>query len=350
MKRISILLSCMAGLMCSASSFAQPSPDTITGEEWTAYKTRFVSSDGRVIDDANGGISHSEGQGYGLLLAYLAGNRADFELIWSFTRDALLLRDDGLAVWKWDPSTSPPVKDPNNASDGDILIAYALALAGEQWSDDALLRAGTKLARAVASTSIYDHEGRRLLRPAVTGFSAPEQPDGPVVNPSYWVFEAFPVLARLAPDAGWSKLADDGIELVRAGGFGDRQLPPDWLSVAGELSPAAGFPAEFSYNAVRIPLYLIRAFNEDAQLLRRLRDGMTGENGGLTLVDLTTGDVKEHLTDPGYRMIPALASCVLDGQAIPADLRTFQPTLYYPSTLHLLALAHAREEHAQCLS
>ncbi len=64
-----------------------------------------------------------------MLLAYLAASPADFEQIWYFTRTELLLRDDGLAVWKWDPNVKPHVTDTNNASDGDMLIAYALALA-----------------------------------------------------------------------------------------------------------------------------------------------------------------------------------------------------------------------------
>jgi len=33
------------------------------------YQSKFISPEGRVIDDANGGISHSEGQGYGMLIA-----------------------------------------------------------------------------------------------------------------------------------------------------------------------------------------------------------------------------------------------------------------------------------------
>ena len=49
----------------------------------------------------------------------------------------------------------------------------------------------------------------------------------------------------------------------------------------------------------------------------------------------------------GYR---PLAACALDGTAIPAELRRFQPTLYYPSTLHLLSLAYVAERHPECLS
>ena len=41
--------------------------------------------DGRVVDNVNGGISHPESQGYGMLLAIAAGDRDTFERIWSFT-------------------------------------------------------------------------------------------------------------------------------------------------------------------------------------------------------------------------------------------------------------------------
>src|SRR5436309_1896309 len=41
---------------------------------WRSYKARFVTDQGRVVDTANGRISHSESQGYGMLLAVAAGD------------------------------------------------------------------------------------------------------------------------------------------------------------------------------------------------------------------------------------------------------------------------------------
>ena len=58
---------------------------TISSADWEAYRSRFVEDSGRVVDNANGNISHSEGQGYGLLLALAASDRRSFEQIWSFT-------------------------------------------------------------------------------------------------------------------------------------------------------------------------------------------------------------------------------------------------------------------------
>lgn len=338
-------------ICCLLASFLMPHTafSQIEQEEWAAYTERFVAEEGRVIDDANGGISHSEGQGYGMLLAFLAGNRPDFERIWSFTQRELMLRNDGLAVWKWDPAASPSVTDPNNASDGDILIAYALAAAGERWGEQRFIESARGIAQALGRTSVFEHRERLLLRPGVAGFNATERPDGPVVNPSYWVFEAFPVLETLAPDTDWAALASSGRDLIAETGFGERGLPPDWLSLADKPRPAEGFPAEFSYNALRIPLYLMRARDEDMELLRRMHDGMTGADGSLVLVNLESGEIADELGDPGYRIIPALAACVLDGQKLPAELTRFAPTLYYPSTLHLLTLAHIREDRPECL-
>ena len=174
--------------------------------DWQAYKAKFVDTNGRIIDDGNGGISHSEGQGYGLLLAFLADSRADFEQIWSFTHTELLLRDDGLVAWKWDPAASPHVTDLNNAVDGDILIAYALAKAGTAWNRPDFTQAAATLAQAIGKTAIKTHEGKQLLMPGTSGFGAADRGDGPVVNLSYLVLEAFPELKRLAPDADWAKV------------------------------------------------------------------------------------------------------------------------------------------------
>src|SRR5690606_11650664 len=76
----------------------------ILPSEWTSYVENYVAEDGRVIDTANNGISHSESQGYGLVLSALADDQPTFERIWTFTSTQLMVRDDGLASWLWDAS------------------------------------------------------------------------------------------------------------------------------------------------------------------------------------------------------------------------------------------------------
>lgn len=322
----------------------------VTRAEWRQWADAFLAPEGRVIDQLNGGISHSEGQGYGLMLAFAAGDGTAFDQIWSFTRDELRLRDDGLLAWRWDPAADPHVQDLNNASDGDILVALALVQAGRAWARPDLTAAGRDLVSAIAATVLGRHEDRAVLAPGADGFSANDRTDGPIVNPSYWIFEAFPLFAEIDPDADWRGLARDGLALIADLLEGGASLPPDWVSLRGGPRPAQGFDPVFGYNAMRIPLYLLRADIRDAALLAPLLRGMrSGGPGTLAVVDLRTGSVRDRLTDPGYRIQPALVACALDAIPIDAELRTFAPTTYYPSTLHLLALSYARHALTACL-
>lgn len=349
----------LAGLLLPAV-FVQPSAvralprsASVAADDWAAYRARFVDPSGRVVDDANGGISHSEGQGYGMLLAYLAGDRGSFERIWSFTRTELLIRDDGLAAWRWDPAADPHVTDINVASDGDILIAYSLALANQAWNEPRYKRAATRIAQALGQQAVRREGGRLVLLPGVTGFSASERQDGPVLNLSYWIFEAFPVLAVLAPDVDWNGLAASGRELLTLARLGPAQLPPDWLSAPanGPLVPASGFEPVFGYNSLRIDLYLLRAGITDTDVQKAIRNNWFVANGGVpAIVNIPTGKALARLSEPGYRMLAATLACAVDGTVIPADLRRLQPTHYYPSTLYLLSLSLVSEKYPKCLS
>ena len=257
----------------AAPAPASTKPGVLSPQQWRPWRDRFMTADGRVVDDANNNVSHSEGQGYGLLLAVLAQDRAAFARIWGFTKRELLLRDDGLAVWRWDPSASPHVADVNNASDGDILIAYALALAGENWNSPELTMAAQELATAIGRVLVKRAGDRTVLMPAAKGFASDERPDGPVVNLSYWIFEALPVLAPLAPDTDWAALPTAGANSSSLPALGQpdcRRIGFPFIRPAP--APALGFDQLFGYDAIRIPLYLVRAGLVDRSLLEAVRE------------------------------------------------------------------------------
>ena len=103
--------------------------------DWQLYKSLFVSEDGRVIDTGNQNNSHSEGQGWGMLFAVKNNDQASFEKLWRWTRENLQIRQDSLFAWRWEtgkPENHTP--DTNNATDGDLYIAWALQRAGQQWN------------------------------------------------------------------------------------------------------------------------------------------------------------------------------------------------------------------------
>ena len=145
------------------------SPDarccTIDKADWSAFLTRFVAPDGRVVDTGNGGISHSEGQGWGMFFAVIHDDRDAFERIAGWTARTLRREKDALHAWRYVPSDDPPVRDTNSATDADLFIALALARAARQWGrpDDA--HAATAIAKDVLRHLVRRVAGRTVDLP-----------------------------------------------------------------------------------------------------------------------------------------------------------------------------------------
>ncbi|HEX3954083.1 MAG TPA: glycosyl hydrolase family 8, partial [Stellaceae bacterium] len=155
--------------MSASPCFAQGN-SSIAGE-WGKYRDRFVTADGRVLDTGNKEVSHTEGQGWAMLFAASADDRASFEKIWSWTRTNLQRHDNALFAWRWDPAAGKtPVADHNDASDGDILIAWALSRAAKQWKDPAYTAAAKRVLWDIRKKLLVNAPGRLLLLPGVEGF------------------------------------------------------------------------------------------------------------------------------------------------------------------------------------
>ncbi len=357
---ISVLLRGLAGLCVltllaarpalAATASAPPLAGTLrNAEAWRAYKARFVSEQGRVVDTANGGISHSEGQGYGMLLAVAAGDREAFERIWTWTRANLMVRDDQLIAWRWEPDKRPAVADMNDAS----VSAQATSRSpSEAWHEPEHQVAGRRIAVELGRKLLLPRAPQGpLILPAVAGFSAEDRADGPVVNLSYWVFPALDRVGLLAPEFDWRALARSGRRLIAAARFGSQRLPVEWISLSGAAPrPADGFPAEFGYNALRIPLYLAMAGITEPDLYAPFLALWQKPEAGLALVETGTGRVAARLTETGYAAIPALAACASRGAPFPAALTRVRAESenYYPVTLQLLALAALNARYPAC--
>jgi endoglucanase len=318
--------------------------------EWRAYLDAFVSSDGRVIDNGNAGVSHSEGQGYGLLLAAFADDRDHFELIWNWTDKHLKVRSDNLLAWRWTPADK--VVDKNNATDGDILVAWALAEGAKRFNRPDYAVVAKSIAEAIGAHAIAKNDDRIYLQPGAEGFDTKAQPDGPVVNLSYWVFPAFSTLQELAPGYDWAGLKQSGLKILDESRFGPLRLPTDWQSLKETIPhPAQKFPAEFGYNAIRLPLYLVWSGDADALRAARRFDGLwSGQSDvGPFVVSVSSGAANESLDGAGYKLVLSLARCVTLGREIDPDLTKTRDHLYYPATLRMLSLAVIQERFPQCL-
>ncbi len=330
---------------------AMPLGGTLNAPQaWQAYKQRFITSTGRVIDTANGQISHSEGQGYGMLLAVAANDRGTFDRLWNWTRANLMVRDDQLIAWRWTPGQRPPITDMNNATDGDILIAWALAEAAELWGDVSYRASARRIAVEVArKTAMFKTVNGAVLLPGVLGFSASDRPDGPVINLSYYVFPAFARLSTVAPEVDWNGLIQTGLDQIKAARFGSTRLPSDWISLRGDQPrPADGFPRQFSYNAIRIPLYMAWAGVGDHDHYSAFQ-AWAQRSRGLATVNVESGMDADRLSERGYSAIGALLACAVERKPVGPEFRSIRESdNYYSVTLQLLAMAAANMRYNSC--
>ncbi|RAN38415.1 glycosyl hydrolase family 8 [Hyphomonas pacifica] len=224
-------------------------------DDWASFKSLFVNGEGRVIDNGNGGISHSEGQGYGLLFAQAVGDQETFRTLHDWTEANLARQDVNLFAWLYDPAKANGVADPNNATDGDILIAWALMQAARRWNEPAYEQRASEIRDAIARHLVVERQDRMILLPGLNGF---DHDDLTIFNPAYFIWPAFRDFSAGGMDKVWTRIIADSQWLLAQSAFGPLQLPTDWceLTREGDVQPANGWPARFGYDAIRIPVYL----------------------------------------------------------------------------------------------
>jgi len=255
--------------------------DSAFKSQFIAYKALFIEG-GRVVDTGNDDVSHSEGQGYGMLFAVAADDKDTFDALWHWTKRTLM-RDDGLFSWRYRPcvdSSNSCIDDPNNASDGELLIAWALLRASKKWDVSAYQQEARDIVRAVEQKLLIERTGDNgvgvLLLPGEYGFSSDQNGSASVqLNMSYWVFPAITDLSSLsASPQRWKTLYESGLTLLSHMQFSSYRLPSDWVRLEskqteesnesrgngnqafGDVTLNNVISPEFGFNAIRIPLQL----------------------------------------------------------------------------------------------
>ncbi len=334
-------------LLLAASSVAYGQDNSL----WEQYKADFVSSDGRVIDNHQGMISHSEGQGYGLRLAVQYNDRATFNKIWGWTKNNLKVRADNLLAWQWGkrPNGEWRVIDYNNATDGDILTAYALLKAGERWHDAGYRDEARKIIRDIRTNLSIGWQGHTFLLPGYIGFNHDDRIE---VNPSYSILAAFRRFAQEDQRSFWEKVYQDSLFLIERS-FGKWHLPADWLILMdGRISISAGRNPYFGSEAIRILLYLASEKSPRyPQGVGKILDTYKQIGYLPRWIDLDKDSFSLQAASAGYYAIYALSAKRLGDEAV--SLRLMKEAreklhddkqAYYEFSLYLLAAGEI-EEH-----
>lgn len=251
---VSLILILLQGASCQASNFLQ---ESTRAASWSAFKSSFVSQDGRVRDPQQKNSSHSEGQAYGMLIALMQNDPETFLQIWSWSKNNLQIRRDKLLAWRWGLHSSGywQIMDYNNATDGDIVTAWALLLANNRWGKPALKKEALLILEDILKNlrqqvPLADQE-IQLLLPGYYGYLKSDQIK---INPSYILPDAFMEFSRHHQNHAWLALHKSAKALWRAALLPDSRLPSDWLTF--NLNSHTFEPAPlFGNEAIRIVLY-----------------------------------------------------------------------------------------------
>lgn len=280
---------------------------------WQRFKKSFMTPEGRIADVANASISHTEGQGVAMLAAAVLGDAPAFDKAWAWTR-AHLLRPDGLLSWRWVPGQG--VTDKNNATDGDLYVAWALCEAALRFNRKDLVKEAAQVAKAVRQQCIVTMPRfGPVLLPGEQGFTS-TRPDGApavVVNMAYWVFPALEKAAAVDPHPLWQQVTSNGLSLLRAHGQGRWGLPADWLQLSETATPWRERPVRFGYEAIRIPLFLKWARQEQHPVVTRFAK-FAARPGFPAWVGLEDNTQAEYLAPAGFEAVAQLAREVVYGQ------------------------------------
>ncbi len=336
-------------LTATATQAAPACPTAPDAADWQNFSQRFVSADGRVIDTGNGNVSHSEGQGYGLLFAQAHDARADFDRIWGWTRQTLQTRpNDKLLAWRWEPAKAGiggKISDTNNATDGDLLVAWGLLRAASRWQNTAYAEAaGAILADVKRLTIVPGDGGGHWLLPGSAGFVSKDRVT--VVNPSYFLFPAFQAFAASDKDPVWASLSQSSLRVLARARFGRWGLPPDWLALAegrppqpAKDMPSKGAPIEFGWNAVRVPLNLIWAGYSDPWYLQPYTSFWTQarpDGQPAPTVRLADGAIPSYAGPVGLKVLADYAVALVTGQGSPNWPSVAKTEDYYSAALLLM--------------
>ncbi|MDB6426386.1 glycosyl hydrolase family 8 [Curtobacterium sp. 20TX0008] len=312
-----------AGATSSATSSPAPDVDRSAAELRQDFLDDYVQ-DGRVVRTDQGGDTVSEGQAYGLLIAYADDDRATFGQIWSWTKRHLVT-DDDLLAWRWTPEDG--VVDGQSASDADLDAARALVLAGDRWGDERYTAAGRAMASAILEHETAETDLGTILLPGPWADTEPYRYDASYASPA-----AFRVLERATGDRRWAELTE-GSRAVTAAVLDVSDLPSDWSQVHAdgtvEPMPANGDQGSvvYGWDAMRLPLRYAEACSaEDRTLAGSIAPTLRRSTELAAQLDLGGTAVTGDTSALAYAARAAAEHAAGSSSAASADLRRMDRT------------------------
>jgi endo-1,4-beta-D-glucanase Y len=221
------------------------------------YRVQRTSTDG--VDTCRPlNSTVSEGIGYGMLIAVYMDDQSLFDGLWLYEQENL----DMNGLMNWAPGGQDPTMCNGGATDADEDMAFALAMADQQWGGQGSLSKSYKQSAIDQITKIWTTE--------IYQFKYVRAGDGTWatsanLNPSYFAPAYYRVFANLDPNNGaqpkddWMGTIDQVYASINDSlnnGNATNGLVPAWCndSNAGNCTPGpGGQPGNYQYDSCRIP-------------------------------------------------------------------------------------------------
>ena len=277
-----------------------------------------------------------------------------FDRIWGWTRANLMVRDDALLAWRWEPGKRPAVADMNNASDGDILVAWALAEAGEFWGDMSYRTAARRIAVEIGrkTRAVQDQARRaaaagrvRVSRRATARTARSSICPIGCSRPSR-------ACRCVAPEVDWRGLDPERASTLLKDVEFRRRRPAGRMGVAEgrTAKPADGFPrAVLLQRHPHSALYRLGRASASANTTSRshaLGDALSR----MAIIDVDGPRSRNVRRRRIWHDRGSADLCASRGSPLGATCARFaHAENYYPATLRLLAIPAAQMRFPSCL-
>jgi len=228
--------------------------------KYTSWKKNFIEecSDGttaRVLwkdagataascNAATGDCTVSEGIAYGMLITVYMDNdtmkaQALFDKLWAYYQK---YPSNGMMHWLVRGCSGGVVKT-GAATDADLDVATALAMAYKQWGDQKYLTGATTLLGNIWNKEI----GSNLVKPD-------DQGTGDLYNPSYFSTGALRLFKTVDASHDWTTVATTSLAMIKKNQNGTTGFNSDWCnSNANPIAHNSGNTTQMGYDAVRTP-------------------------------------------------------------------------------------------------
>lgn len=213
-------------------------------------------------------VALSESQGYGMLITVLAAQKGyikedQFMRLFHYYKANRISVENPLMKWRQEKTDSGWIShDKNNATDGDLDIAYALIQAEKIWpqSTEKYGEAAILLLNAIKSYNYSQTTGLLTVGNWATVDAKAEK----IIRTSDIIPSYFKAFATYTKDPFWTQLEANSIDaLEKMSQANQTGLLPDFAWVTGQtITPAKPYEVAdkndgyYAYNATRVPLRL----------------------------------------------------------------------------------------------